>query len=216
LITRYAPADRPMNEIPQEQRRQFLNELASITKRVLPPQEPLSAEPSSSTQVSTQVPIQPECSLQAKEPMDALTPQPPELPNWNGPVQPGDAPMSANPSFAGQDAKLISNGYQPIAVSGKAPVTARWNTQAGIPGAILEAALSYAEEGIPVFPCNPYNKRPLTEHGFKGATTDPERIRPWWREHPQAMIGIPTGSASGVFVIDLDVDEEKNIDGRKV
>jgi hypothetical protein len=30
------------------------------------------------------------------------------------------------------------------------------------------------------------------------------------------MIGIPTGSASGVFVIDLDVDEEKNIDGRKV
>ena len=30
------------------------------------------------------------------------------------------------------------------------------------------------------------------------------------------MIGVPTGSASGVFVIDLDVDEEKGIDGRKV
>src|SRR5260370_39068124 len=30
------------------------------------------------------------------------------------------------------------------------------------------------------------------------------------------MIGVPTGSVSGVFVIDLDVDEEKGIDGRKV
>jgi len=63
--------------------------------------------------------------------------------------------MSANPSFAGQDAKLISNGYQPIAVSGKAPVTARWNTQAGIPGAILEAALSYARKESPFFPATP-------------------------------------------------------------
>jgi hypothetical protein len=86
----------------------------------------------------------------------------------------------------------------------------------GNPWRYSRSSTELREEGIPVFPCNPYNKRPLTEHGFKGATTDPERIRPWWREHPQAMIGIPTGSASGVFVIDLDVDEEKNIDGRKV
>jgi hypothetical protein len=44
LITRFAPTDRPyMNEIPQERRRQFLNELATITGRELPPEEPIPA-----------------------------------------------------------------------------------------------------------------------------------------------------------------------------
>lgn len=81
--------------------------------------------------------------------------------------------------------------------------------------AVLEAALDYAESGIPVFPCNPDNKRPLTEHGFKDASTDTAQIRSWWREHPKAMIGVPTGAASGIFVIDLDVDEKKGVDGRQ-
>ncbi len=81
--------------------------------------------------------------------------------------------------------------------------------------AVLEAALDYAESGIPVFPCNPDNKRPLTEHGFKDASTDTAQIRSWWREHPRAMIGVPTGAASGIFVIDLDVDEKKGVDGRQ-
>jgi hypothetical protein len=209
LIARYAPADAPwMNCIPQERRLQFLNELTLITKRTLPPKERDSAEPTS----STQVPTQPESPLQTKAPTDAQGPRPPELPNWDG--QPRDALMAADPIFAGQDAKLISNGYRAIAVSGKVPVAAGWNTQAGTSDA-LAAALSYADSGIPVFPCNPDNKRPLTEHGFKDATTDPVRIRSWWREHPSAMIGVPTGPASGIFVVDLDVDEKKGVDGRK-
>jgi glycerol kinase len=33
-----------MNAIPQERRRQFLDELAKITGRVLPPEEPIRAE----------------------------------------------------------------------------------------------------------------------------------------------------------------------------
>src|SRR5580704_1479039 len=213
LIASNAPANKPrMNHIPQERRRQFLTELASITGRALPPREPISAERTPPPQVPTQA----DPMTLPKSPMQAQSPRPPELPNWDGPAQRPDAPMSADPRLAGQDSTVISNGYEPIAVSGRAPVTAGWNTQARIPGAVLEAALSYAHGGIPVFPGNPGNKRPLTEHGFKDATTDPERIRSWWREHPQAMIGVPTGSASGVFVIDLDVDEEKGIDGRKV
>ena len=45
LITRFAPTERPtMNAIPQERRRQFLDELAKITGRVLPPEEPIRAE----------------------------------------------------------------------------------------------------------------------------------------------------------------------------
>jgi hypothetical protein len=69
--------------------------------------------------------------------------------------------------------------------------------------AVLSAALDYARKGIPVFPCN-IAKKPLTEHGFKDATTDENRIRTWWDEHPNAIIGVPTGEASGWAVIDLD------------
>lgn len=68
---------------------------------------------------------------------------------------------------------------------------------------VLDAALHYARKGIPVFPCN-IQKRPLTAHGFKDASTDKEQIRAWWDQHPNAIIGIPTGEASGLAVIDLD------------
>lgn len=58
---------------------------------------------------------------------------------------------------------------------------------------------------IPVFPCVPGGKRPLTTHGFHDASTDPAIIRSWWRRWPDANIGIPTGAASGVDVVDVDV-----------
>ncbi|MBD4580751.1 DNA primase, partial [Xanthomonas citri pv. citri] len=35
------------------------------------------------------------------------------------------------------------------------------------------AARELAAAGVPVFPCVPGGKRPLTEHGFHDATTDP-------------------------------------------
>ena len=66
------------------------------------------------------------------------------------------------------------------------------------------AALWYAEHGLPVFPCKPCAKEPLTPHGFKDATTDQARIKAWWRKWPDANIGIPTGAASGLLVVDVD------------
>jgi Bifunctional DNA primase/polymerase, N-terminal len=78
----------------------------------------------------------------------------------------------------------------------------------------LEAALDYARCGIPVFPCNPLDKRPLTPNGFKDASKDEAQIRAWWGRWPNAMIGVPTGSVSGMWVVDLDVDPAKKIDGR--
>lgn len=57
------------------------------------------------------------------------------------------------------------------------------------------------EMGLPVFPCDE-NKRPMTAHGFRDATRDPETIRRSFAR--AAMIGIPTGEASGFFVLDLD------------
>jgi putative DNA primase/helicase len=84
---------------------------------------------------------------------------------------------------------------------------------------VLDAALALARRGIPVFPClwkdrdGKKAKEPLTEHGFKDATTDERQIRRWWREWPSAMIGMPTGEASGIDVLDLDYEPDEYVDG---
>lgn len=75
---------------------------------------------------------------------------------------------------------------------------------------IKEAALYWAKQGFPVFPCSPDNKRPLVATGFKAATTDAQTIEQWWSHWPAAMIGVPTGEASGIAVVDVDVHGEVN------
>lgn len=72
------------------------------------------------------------------------------------------------------------------------------------PPDLLAAALAYAGEGLPVFPCDAGSKRPLTEHGFTDASRDPAMIASWWKHWPAAMIGMPTGQPSGVWVLDVD------------
>lgn len=67
-----------------------------------------------------------------------------------------------------------------------------------------EAATRLASAGAPVFPCVPGGKRPLVEHGFHEATTDSRQVAAWWRRWPAANIGLPTGSTSGVDVVDVD------------
>lgn len=70
----------------------------------------------------------------------------------------------------------------------------------------LFAAAGYlVDRDIPVFACAPGGKRPLTAHGFQDASTDPAIVGSWWRRWPEANIGIPTGAASGVDVVDVDV-----------
>ena len=69
-------------------------------------------------------------------------------------------------------------------------------------GNLRQAALRYARAGVPVFPLWPRAKEPLTAHGFKDATTDPDAIASWWRDHPVANIGVPTGIRFDV--LDLD------------
>ena len=89
---------------------------------------------------------------------------------------------------------------------------------AGMDGSVgqnscLQAVLDLADRGIPVFPCDPGNKRPLVAYGFKTATTVRSILETWWRQWPTAMIGVPTGEPSGAFVLDIDKDEEKGLDG---
>lgn len=76
---------------------------------------------------------------------------------------------------------------------------------------MMEEALSYAEAGFAVLPLVERKKIPLTSHGLKDATQEPEIIKSWWSKWPRANIGIATGKKSGgLFVIDCDVDEGKN------
>ena len=79
---------------------------------------------------------------------------------------------------------------------------------------LKEAALHYAEIGLAVFPLKERTKYPLTNNGFKDATTDKKQIEIWWKQNPNANIGIATGQMSGgLVVIDMDVDKEKDKDG---
>jgi hypothetical protein len=69
---------------------------------------------------------------------------------------------------------------------------------------LLRAALTYARRGIPVFPCEPGGKAPLTYSGFWDATTDARRVKTWWNRWPYANVGVPTGERSGLLVLDVD------------
>lgn len=64
-----------------------------------------------------------------------------------------------------------------------------------------ESALAYIRVGLPVFPCRPGDKRPITGNGFKAATLDEIQVRAWWQKWPAANIGIPT---EGFVVVDVD------------
>jgi bifunctional DNA primase/polymerase-like protein len=56
--------------------------------------------------------------------------------------------------------------------------------------------------GAPIFPLGT-DKRPLTKHGFKDASSDPAQASAWWREFPGALVGVPTGKR--FVVIDCDL-----------
>ena len=67
----------------------------------------------------------------------------------------------------------------------------------------LRYALGYAARGWPVFPCQPGQKIPATQHGYRDATTDPDQITAWFSRHPGRNLAIATG-APGPDVLDVD------------
>jgi hypothetical protein len=86
------------------------------------------------------------------------------------------------------------------------------------PATPLEWAFRYAGHfGLPVFPvivtasghkCPAIPKREGGS-GHKDATTDPGRIEWWWGgRYRDALIGMPTGLASHVVILDVDVKDD--------
>ncbi len=83
----------------------------------------------------------------------------------------------------------------------------------------LELAQHYTEQGWPVFPCRSHaeehvdqhgeiimlgEKTPLTTNGFKAATRFARILDRWWTDWPDAAVGVPTGSPTGFFALDID------------
>jgi hypothetical protein len=66
-----------------------------------------------------------------------------------------------------------------------------------------QAALTLAERGYHVFPCQPRDKRPLTSNGFKDSTRDERQILHWWDQHPDANVAVDCGG-TGIVVFDID------------
>ncbi len=84
----------------------------------------------------------------------------------------------------------------------------------------ISFALYYASRNMAVFPvhfvcedgscscedpeCNNVGKHPMTHDGFKSASCEVDQVRYFFTGEPEANIGVRTGAASGIVVVDID------------
>lgn len=67
---------------------------------------------------------------------------------------------------------------------------------------IVDEAIRLARMGIEVFPCAPGGKTPMTQHGFKDATTDEDVITSWWSKTPDANLAVRP--PENILILDVD------------
>ena len=116
--------------------------------------------------------------------------------------------VTISPDVAGRDK------IDPKCPKGCVPIPVIW------PGAtILHAALGYATRGWSVFPAPASGekkslKAAVHSHGSAwGKTTDAAEIRRGFARWPDANVGLPTGAASGFFLVEADTPEGHDVDG---
>ena len=67
---------------------------------------------------------------------------------------------------------------------------------------MIDKALKYAARGWHVGQCHPRRKQSL-RHYFDH-TIDPDKIRSWWTEFPDANLNVLTGKISNLISVDID------------
>ena len=88
---------------------------------------------------------------------------------------------------------------------------------------LYSAAKAYAHRGWPVHPlqfampdgscscrnpeCGSIGKHPCTPNGLKDASTDPAVLQRWWKQWPNANVGLVTGPTSGFWMLGPDGPE---------
>ena len=71
--------------------------------------------------------------------------------------------------------------------------------------ALASAALAYSDRlAWAVLPLRGKVPAIAKGRGYLDATTDRATISRWWREHPDANVGVACGTASGIDVVDVD------------
>jgi len=79
-------------------------------------------------------------------------------------------------------------------------------------GSTVKAALDLARQGFAVFPIKARDKAPATEHGFKDGSTDPAVVEKLFAKRTGSNVGIATGPASDVWVLDVEAEGIENLD----
>ena len=84
---------------------------------------------------------------------------------------------------------------------------------------MIKTAMAYTKQNgyrppLAIFPLAAKNKVPAISkekggHGCLDATTDEKQIMQWWKQYPNANIGIATGEINGIVVIDCDNHPEQ-------
>lgn len=70
---------------------------------------------------------------------------------------------------------------------------------------LLDHALKYVALNWSIFPVVPGGKKALIRwEKFQKTRASPEQVERWWKQYPNANIGLVTGSISGLVVIDID------------
>ena len=96
------------------------------------------------------------------------------------------------------------------ATRARARILAEWNP-------IFAAALTYHGRGLHPMPINPDSKIPHVtwrEHQERRPTV--AELLAWWQQWPRADLGLITGRASGIVVVDEDTQKGGSVDGLEI
>ncbi len=79
----------------------------------------------------------------------------------------------------------------------------------------MDAALAYRQRGWSVFPIHPRTKKPIVRWSeYQHRLPTEQEIKKWWKDRPNANIGIITGRISDLVV--LDVDTKRGGDAKQI